>query len=259
MFPIRDRNPTRRTPVVTLALILVNVGVYFFVQPQGDGSEAASFSYEYAAIPEEITDGEPLTCGELAVSFDSSPSRLCQLPEEPLFPDKRVWLAVLFSLFFHGSLLHLGGNMLFLWIFGNNIEDHLGPVRYLAFYLASGVVATLAHVALQPDSATPLIGASGAVAGVMGAYLVWFPNVRILTAFFFILVLFREIAAKWWLGIWFVSQFFINREAGVAWDAHVGGFVFGVLVGLVVRAVKPVRQLTWRNEFNRPPRDPYAF
>ena len=258
MLPIRDRNPTRRVPVVTVALILLNIGVYFFVQPQGGGDpDTTTFSYEYAAIPEEISDGEPLTCGEFATGFDAAPSQVCDAPDAPIFPDKRVWLAVIFSLFFHGSLLHLGGNMLFLWIFGNNIEDHLGPVRYLAFYLVSGVVATLAHVALQPDSITPLIGASGAVAGVMGAYLVWFPNVRILTAFFFIII--REISAKWWLGIWFVSQFFINREAGVAWDAHVGGFLFGVLVGLVVHWFKPVRAVTWRGEFNRPRQDPYPY
>jgi membrane associated rhomboid family serine protease len=257
MLPIRDRNPTRRTPVVTVALILLNIGIYFLVQPQGDEVESTTFSYEYAAVPEEVSDGRPLTCGELAAGFDAAPSQVCQAPDEPVFPDKRVWLAVIYSLFFHGSLLHLGGNMLFLWVFGNNIEDHLGAVRYLAFYLASGVVATLAHVALQPDSVTPLIGASGAVAGVMGAYLVWFPNVRILTAFF--LVIIREITAKWWLGIWFASQFLINREAGVAADAHVGGFVFGVLVGLVVRAFRPVRAVTWRNQYTSPPEDRYPF
>ena len=257
MLPLRDRNPTRRTPVVTVVLILLNIGVYFFVQPHDGDADSTSFSFEYAAIPEEVSDGRPLTCGELATGFDAAPSEVCDEPDAPLFPDKGVWLAVLYSLFFHGSLLHLGGNLLFLWIFGNNIEDHLGPLRYLVFYLASGVVATAAHVALQPDSVTPLVGASGAVAGIMGAYLVWFPNVRILTAFFLFII--REITAKWWLGIWFASQFLINREAGVAADAHVGGFLFGVLVGLVVRAFRPVRAVTWRNEFTRPREDPYPF
>lgn len=253
MIPLRDENPTRRTPVVTIVLILINVGVYFLVQPSGN--EETRFNFEYAAIPDEITTGEPLDCAEVAETVGQSPLA-CSRPDEPIFPDKSVWLAVVFSMFLHGSLLHLGGNMLYLWVFGNNIEDHLGHVKYVAFYLASGVVATLAHVALQPDSQVPLVGASGAVAGVMGAYLVWFPNVPIFTAFFFILILFREISAKWVLGFWFVSQFFIDPSGGVASGAHVGGFVFGVIVGLIVRASRPVRQVAWREPYTGP-HDPY--
>ena len=245
MIPLRDENPTRRAPYVTVLLLLLNVGVYFLVQ---EGAPSNEFSFEYAAIPDEITTGEPLDCAEIAESVGQSPAA-CSQPDEPIFPEKNVWLAVVYSMFFHGSLLHLGGNMLFLWVFGNNIEDHLGHVKYLAFYLVSGVVATLAHVVLQTDSAIPLVGASGAVAGVMGAYLVWFPNVRILTAFFFILILFRHITAKWLLGFWFVSQFFINPNEGIAWAAHVGGFVFGALIGLVVRSSRPVRQVAWREPY----------
>ncbi len=152
-----------------------------------------------------------------------------------VFPDKNVYLALLYSMFLHGSLLHIGGNMLFLWIFGNNIEDRMTPVPYLAFYLVSGLVASAAHILVQPNSTIPVIGASGAVAGVMGAYLVLFPNVRIRTLFLFLLVLIRDIQAKWLLGFWFVLQFFTNPSAGVAWVAHVGGFVFGALVALFLR------------------------
>ncbi|MEO7837167.1 MAG: rhomboid family intramembrane serine protease, partial [Acidimicrobiales bacterium] len=161
------------------------------------------------------------------------------------FPQKRVFVALLFSMFMHGSWLHLGGNMLFLWIFGNNIEDKKGPVVYLIFYLVGGLAATAAHVLVQPDSTVPLVGASGAVAGVMGAYLVLYPNVRIRSLIFLgFLVLFRDIAAKWLLGIWLVSQFFISPNSGVAWVAHVGGFVFGVVVGLIWRATaSPERSL----------------
>jgi membrane associated rhomboid family serine protease len=157
-----------------------------------------------------------------------------------------VWQSVLVSMFLHGSLLHLGGNLLFLWIFGNNIEDHLGPIRYALFYVLGGIVATLTHVVLNLDSTIPMIGASGAIAAVMGAYLVWFPDapVRTLLTFFFILVV--RIRAKWLLGFWFALQFLTSPNSGVAWAAHVGGFVAGVLVGLGVRASPGLRRLLWR-------------
>ncbi len=138
-------------------------------------------------------------------------------------------------MFLHGSLLHLGGNMLFLWVFGNNIEDEAGAFKYVVFYLIAGLVATATFVALDPTSTTPLIGASGAIAGVMGAYLVLYPNAPIVTVFIFIIPFIRQISAKWLLGFWFISQFLLSQP-GVAWTAHVGGFVFGVLVGLVWRA-----------------------
>jgi membrane associated rhomboid family serine protease len=238
VIPLRDRNPTRRTPIVTIALLIINVYVFFVVQ-QGDG-EDARFAFEWAAIPDEVTTGEPLDCGEIVDTVGRVPAT-CETRDDIGFAEKPVWLAVLFSMFFHGSLLHIGFNMLFLWVFGNNIEDRLGHVPYLLFYVASGIVATLAHIAVDPGSTVPLVGASGAIAGVMGAYLVWFPNVRILTAFFFILILLREIRAKWLLGIWFVLQFFTSPSEGVAWMAHVGGFVFGVLVGLLLRRGEPER------------------
>jgi membrane associated rhomboid family serine protease len=237
VIPLHDDNPTRRRAVVTVALIAINIAVYFWVQPNGTDvlsqQKAAEFTYEHAAIPCELTTSEPLSIEEIA-------SDTCnEVPEgPPAFPDKNVWLAALVSMFLHGSLLHLGGNMLFLWVFGNNIEDRLGAVRYLAFYLGGGIIATAAHVMLQPSSAVPVIGASGAVAGVMGAYLVLHPNVRIKTLFIFFFIMFRDVSAKWVLGIWFFSQFLtaVNPNSGVAWGAHVGGFVFGLLVGLALKA-----------------------
>ncbi len=234
MIPLRDDNPTSRTAWVTLLLILVNVGVYFLVQPGSmDVSATAKFSYEHAAVPCEVTTGEPLTVDELRATLqgdDKACNSESPLPE--VFPGKHVYLAILLSMFMHGSVLHLGGNMLFLWVFGNNIEDRFGTLRYLLFYLAAGVVATFAHVFFQPTSTVPVIGASGAIAGVMGAYLVLFPNARVLSLLFFVVA---EIRAKWWLVIWFVSQFFVNPNEGVAWVAHVGGFVFGALMALVAR------------------------
>ena len=139
-------------------------------------------------------------------------------------------------MFMHGGLLHIGGNMLFLWVFGNNVEDRLGPIAFTLFYVFTGIVATGAHVALNLDSTVPMIGASGAIAGVMGAYLVFWPHARILSVvpLFFILQ-FVRLPAGVVLGLWFVMQFFTNPNSGVAWAAHVGGFVAGALIALGLR------------------------
>jgi membrane associated rhomboid family serine protease len=251
VFPLHDLNPTRRRAVVTVALIAANVGVYFLVQARqsgtevvvGDGVEAeipadVSFTYEWAAIPCEVVERRPLGIRELEATLNQGDDEACvasaALAGPPLFPDKLEWVAVLVSMFLHGGLLHLGSNMLFLWVFGNNIEDRLGPVRYVAFYVAGVVVATLAWVAANPSSTVPVVGASGAIAAVMGAYLVWYPNVRIRTMIFVLIIFFTEVRAKWLLAFWFVLQFFTGSDSGVAWIAHVAGFVFGALVGLLI-------------------------
>ncbi len=256
MFPLKDDNPTTRLPIVTLVLIVLNVLVYFLVQPV-EVSAGTDFTFETAAIPEELTSGEPLSeaefCavvspGSAAMNSLSIASGVCAdpSPTEPAFPDKNVWLGALYSMFMHGGLMHLGGNMLYLWVFGNNIEDHLGRVKYLAFYLIAGVVATLAHVFGDLDSIIPVIGASGAVAGVMGAYIVWFPWARIRT-----IALIALINLKAWivLAFWFVSQFFISPSDGVAWLAHVGGFVFGALFALVARSSNGFRDQLWQHKY----------
>jgi membrane associated rhomboid family serine protease len=164
-----------------------------------------------------------------------------------LFRHKNVWLALVTSIFLHGSILHLAGNMLFLWVFGNNIEDHLGHVAYLVFYLAAGIIATAAHIAVQPDSTLPVVGASGAIAGVMGAYLVWFPRARVTTLIILIIIpIVTSMPAMWLLLLWFVSQFFTAADSSVAWVAHVAGFLLGVLVAALVRTSQPARRLVWR-------------
>ena len=160
--------------------------------------------------------------------------------EQEVFPGKNVWLAPLYSMFLHGSLLHLLGNMLFLWIFGNNVEDRFGPIRFLVFYLVTGLVATAAHVAFNTGSTVPMIGASGAIAGVMGAYIVWWPRARVLSLipvlFFFGFV---ELPAAVVLGIWFGMQFLTNPNEGIAWLAHVGGFAAGAAIAYALRNVIP--------------------
>lgn len=237
MLPLKDYNPTLRFPIVTVVLIAINIGVYFFVQrPYAGDRTQARFSYEVAAIPCEVVQGRPLTNDEVVRTLRNGDDNACQVgpapPSEQVFPAKSVWLAVLYSMFLHGGLMHLGGNMLFLWIFGNNIEDRMRAPGYLAFYLAAGLVASVAHIAVQPDSTVPVVGASGAIAGVMGAYIVLFPRVNIRSLVFVVLV---DVPAMVLLGYWFVAQFFTNPAEGVAWVAHVGGFVFGALVALALR------------------------
>jgi membrane associated rhomboid family serine protease len=231
MLPLADRNPTMRTPFVTVLLIAINIAV--FVLWQGGGTftseEDTRFTFEHAAIPCELTTGHPVTVEEVnRGTCESQPGA----DEHEIAPGKNVYLAAIVSMFMHGGWLHLLGNMLFLWIFGNNIEDRLGPLRFLLFYLAGGIVATAAQVVFDSSNVIPLVGASGAIAAVMGAYMVWFPSAPILTL---VLFFFIEVPAGIWLAIWFVSQFFIGPNSGVAYMAHVGGFVFGLLVAAAVR------------------------
>jgi membrane associated rhomboid family serine protease len=245
MLPLHDENPTERPAVVTVLIIGACLVAYFLWQPTpfADTTEDVEFSLENAVIPCEVVQGRPLDVNEAVATFNQGDVEACDIDggESPaLVPDKNVWLAAVTSMFLHGSLLHIGGNLLFLWIFGNNIEDALGKLGFVLFYLVGGIVATLTHVALNLDSTVPLVGASGAIAAVMGAYLVLFPNARIRTLVFMLLIFVVNVRAVWVLGFWFVLQFFTDPNQGVAWAAHVGGFVFGVGVGLLVRgAGKP--------------------
>jgi membrane associated rhomboid family serine protease len=251
MLPVRDANPTSRPTFVTLVVIAACIVVYFFVQPAGNAFDEARFTFRHAAVPDEVVTQEPLTTLEVAQTLASAPAAVAMCgtdqPEQPCFPTKSVPLSLLVSIFLHGGLAHLLGNLLFLWIFGNNVEDRLGAFGFVLFYAVTGVVATLAHVAVDPSSTVPLIGASGAIAGVMGAYLVWFPRARVTTLFFVLLIVPVRIQARWLLLGWLVMQFFTDPNSGVAWVAHVAGFVFGVLVGLLLRSRVA------------PPVDPYGY
>lgn len=251
MIPLADENPTRRVPWATLALIAACVAVYFLVQPIGRATwrdvgfdklqlEDLEFSLDHAAIPCEVTQGRPLTEREVRDTFfDEGDPTACDPTDRgrAVFPDKQVYLALVYSMFLHGGLDHIGGNLLFLWVFGNNIEDRKGPWKYLLIYLGAGIAAALSHVAIEPDSTVPMVGASGAIAGVMGAYLVWFPRARVKTMIpLGPVVLFRKVSAWLLLAIWFAMQFLlVGADTGIAWAAHVGGFVFGAAAGLVWR------------------------
>ncbi|MDQ4132938.1 MAG: rhomboid family intramembrane serine protease [Actinomycetota bacterium] len=238
MIPFKDHNPTERFPFVTVVLIAVNLAIFGLLGRTGTGDIELAFTYEHAAIPCELVTGRPLTNAEV-VRTSNGDGRACEDQSSVFggsnasaFPGKNVMLAVLSSMFLHADLIHLLGNMLFLWVFGNNIEDRLGHVMFLLFYVLAGLAATAAHVAVQPDSTVPIIGASGAIAGVMGAYLVLFPNVPIRSLVF---IFITDVPAKFLLGFWFVLQFFTSPDSGVAWVAHVAGFAFGALVAFVFR------------------------
>ena len=235
VIPLRDDNPTSRTAIVTLLLVALNVVIYL-VQPHGGVAEQ-EFLYERAAVPCEITQRAPL-------SFLEANTGQCLAPSDTegispaIEPGKNIWWSVIASMFLHGSILHLGGNMLFLWIFGNNIEDRLGPLLYLMFYVGTGIVATATHVAFEAHSTVPMIGASGAIAGVMGAYIVWFPRARITSIVpLFVFITMVNLPAIVVLGLWFVLQFATNPNEGVAWLAHVGGFAAGAALAFGLRGV----------------------
>jgi membrane associated rhomboid family serine protease len=219
MLPIRDDIPSSRFPAVTLGIIVVNVLI--FLRELGAGSHLEDVLVNYAIIPVRYTDPEIAR----------------------LFTGPQQVFSLFSSMFLHGGWIHLLGNMWSLWIFGDNVEDRLGRARYLAFYLAGGVAAGLLHIYTNPASGVPTIGASGAIAGVMGAYFRFFPHARVQTIippFFFGPVF--VLPAVLFLGWWFLLQFFNGALSlgargqgfsGVAWWAHVGGFVFGFAVCLL--------------------------
>ena len=234
MIPLRDDNPTHAKPILTVGIIAACVFVYFFVQPRTDPEEEQLFLFERAAIPCEVTHGDPLS-PELVAACDRQV--VIDLPyTQEAFPNKGVYTALLTSMFLHGSILHLLGNMLFLWVFGNNVEDRFGHLGFIAFYVLTGLAASAAHIVSQPDSTIPVIGASGAIAGVMGGYLVLFPHARVLTVIpLFIFWQFIYLPAFVVLIGWFVLQFFTNPNTGVAVMAHIGGFVAGAVIALLLR------------------------
>jgi membrane associated rhomboid family serine protease len=219
MIPIKDDNPTYTTPIVVYALIVINVVVFLHEMSLGSGLDG--FLQLYAVIPQQ-----------LSASLAGTP------PNQPV-PEPATLIT---SLFLHGGLVHIGGNMLFLWIFGDNIENELGHFKFLVFYLICGILAALTHWFFGMQSVVPTIGASGAIAGVMGAYIIKYPKAKILTLVpivFFITTI--RIPAVFFLGFWFVQQAISSvaslgmpEASGVAYWAHAGGFIFGAVLGPIL-------------------------
>jgi len=229
MLPLTDHNPRRIVPVVNYLLIAANVFMFLW----------------------EISLGPNIERDLFLVSF--VPARFWAAP---LYPPNLIRIVI--SMFLHGGWLHLGGNMLYLWIFGDNIEDRLGHFKYVIFYLLCGFMATMTHAVMNAGSRLPSIGASGAIAGVLGAYLILFPRARVTTLIpIFVFITIRELPAVLVLGLWFVLQFFVgvasigeSAEAtgGVAVFAHIGGFIAGMaLVALMGGIRKQMYQESWRS------------
>jgi len=250
VFPIKDNIPTLRTAWVTVALIVANVVVFLLEIRAGGsigGGPSATEGVRYGFIPYELThpgDHCELLRATGEVACEGQPGVTGQAAPQPA-----TWLTLFTAMFTHGGIVHLGGNMLFLWIFGNNVEDSMGRVRYVVFYLLGGLAASALQVAVNPDSTVPNIGASGAIAAVLGGYLVLYPRARVLTLVFLIVFFtFLELPAIFFLVIWFGQQVLFGvvgltnpagGGGGVAYFAHIGGFVFGALaIRLFAKRVK---------------------
>ncbi len=222
MFPIYDDVPTKKFPLITVALIVLNSIVYLYQISLGE--RFAEFIYSMGLLPFEITHHIDL------------------LPSGP----SPIYLTIFSSMFMHGSIVHLLGNMLFLWIFGNNVEDYLGRKKFVIFYLFCGIIAALTQIFINPDSKVPMVGASGAIAGVLGAYLFLYPRAKVTTVIIFgFFIRLIKIPAVVVLGFWIIYQFLYGisslavrtGEGGVAWFAHIGGFICGIIL---IKLFKPI-------------------
>jgi membrane associated rhomboid family serine protease len=232
VFPLGDDNSDRRTiPWINYAIIALNVFVFVVFQQMGENQD---FVYKFSCVPKEILTGHDVVT-EPQIVVEPTTGQRVEIPglEKTPIP---VWLTIFTAMFMHGGFAHIAGNMWFLWIFGDNVEDRIGHVKYLIFYLLSGVIATMAHVLVNSSGAgatIPSLGASGAISGVLGAYIVLYPHRQVLVVLVRVLT---HVPAWVAVGIWFVFQVIegsgaLGGEAGdgVAYAAHVGGFVFGVV------------------------------
>lgn len=233
MIPLRDENPTRIKPFVTIVIIAINILV--FICALSLGSQLQDRFIRFAVIPYNLI-------------HMASPAML---------------LTLITSLFLHGGFAHLFGNMLYLWVFGNNIEDRLGHIRFIFFYLACGIVASFGQIVASPNSKLPLIGASGAISGILGAYLLLYPRAKVLVLiplFYFWRIV--KIQAKWFLAFWIILQFFYGttsfvlmdaaKEGGVAWFAHIAGFFSGILfLKILLKTKKSVTIYNGEDDFSR--------
>lgn len=226
LLPLKDENPTLSFPFLTILIIVINVLIFFYQQSLSL-TEGQHFILKWGAVPYQIVHGE-----------------IIHVPLSIPAP-----LTIFSSMFLHGGFWHLGGNMLYLWIFGNNIEDTLGHARFLIFYFLAGALAALTQIFSDPSSPLPMVGASGAVSGILGAYLLLFPGARILT----LLLLFPflrliHLPAILVLGLWFLFQLLglgMGKISNVAFAAHIGGFISGLLVVKILAPYKPKRKRYW--------------
>ncbi|MEO5800542.1 MAG: rhomboid family intramembrane serine protease [Gemmatimonadales bacterium] len=230
MFPYRDDNPAILTPVVTVGLIAANLAVWIVFQGMGADQRLAASVCELGLIPGDLLHRLPV-----GYSFSVGDGMSC------VVESGQAWKTVITSMFLHGGWLHVLGNCWYLWVFGNNVEDAMGHLRFLGFYLLCGIAAAAAQIFADPGSAVPMVGASGAISGVMGAYVVLYPRVRVHTLVVLVVLFFRMTFPAWAvLGLWFLTQILNSRiegqVGGVAVMAHIGGFLAGALLIFLFRS-----------------------
>ncbi len=249
VIPLRDDQPTSTFPLVTVLLIAANVLAYL-AQVASGGAVTQSF----ALVPFAVTHNVDLA-GRVMRDAQGHVVAAYGPPPHP------IWLTIFTSMFLHGGLLHIGGNMLYLWIFGNNIEDALGKVRFLVFYLVCGLVAALAQIGTDVNSFIPNLGASGAIAGVLGAYFVLYPNARVLTIVPLFIAFLANIRAYWVLLFWIALQLWqganglgMRQQGGTAFFAHIGGFFAGMLIIQLLGGKRLAVQQRREASYPRPPR-----
>ncbi len=237
MIPIKDENPASRPALVTWALIVLNIAVFIYMLTL-KAADLNIFIYRNSVIPWEVLNARQLSPGTLGQLLGMAGN----------LPSKNVWFSMVTCMFLHSGWMHLIFNLLFLFIFGNNVEDAMGHLPFLLFYIVCGLAASLLQCAVEPNSIRPVIGASGAIAGVMGAYLVLYPRARVLTLVFIFIV---YVPAWVFIGIWIILQLISAGESlsdmttGVAWFAHIGGVTSGIIVSLIFYPLLR-RRSSWR-------------
>jgi membrane associated rhomboid family serine protease len=260
MFPIRDNIPSRTTPVVNYAIILISTLI--FLAQAMESPDKASLVERYGLIPVRVLHPDAPVQITVAVREVQTPTGVRleteQRPAAP--PAVPPWLTFLTCVFLHGSVMHIVGNMWFLFIFGDNIEDRFGHFGYALFYLFCGVAASLVHYLSEMNSQLPTIGASGAIAGIMGAYFVWYPRAQVQALLpIFVIIQIVVVPAPLFLGLWFVFQFFEGigfaggaESTSVAWWAHIGGFAIGALAALLMGRTSLTRPANAARRFVAP-------
>ena len=224
VIPISDINPARNTPVISRIFMFATVGIFLLIQPKNQ-IELFNFFYQYSAIPCELVNFSPISESQFYNNdcFNNQSSSI--------FPEKNLLLSVISANFFHANFIHILGNLWSFWIFGNNVEDKLGKFRFIIFLIFIGIISISVHTYLNQDSLIPIVGASGIVSGLMGAYVFMFPNARLLVLVPFGFLFPTTIKAKFFMVFWFLSQILISiSDQNISWEAHVGGFVFGYLL-----------------------------
>tara|TARA_B000000532_G_scaffold169149_1_gene136774 strand:+ start:630 stop:1349 length:720 start_codon:yes stop_codon:yes gene_type:complete len=224
VIPISDINPARNVPVVSRIFIIISSLTFLFLQPKNN-IDLLNYFYKYAAIPCELINNLPISANQF---YNNN----CSLePDIVIFPDKNILLSIIVSLFLHANFLHILGNLWSFWIFGNNVEDKLGKIRFILFLIVSGVISIVGHSFLNVGNLNPIVGASGIVSALMGAYLYLFPNAKLLVLVPFGVFFPTTIKAKYFMIFWLISQFIIAIQSNnISWEAHISGFLFGYLL-----------------------------